>query len=161
AQDGAEIQQVVLQISAAVFGNYGIHRIDGSGIGMVQPRPKHTEPAQLATVLVRDSIVRVVAPRAGVAEWPDDIAGNPQAGERPIGSVGAFGLRSEHLVQNMLRKRMLLSARIAPGYARGDRQVLAAKTNDVILRSVVPEGVECLAADDIGGRAKLRMLRRI
>ena len=72
-----------------------VERIGGLEIGEVGPGAEHAQRPQLAPVLVRDDIVRIVGPGAGEQEVAEDLAGNQPAGDDAIRAVGVARDRLE------------------------------------------------------------------
>ena len=65
---------VVADVLAPVRLNQEVQGVDGPRVVVRQPCGKHTIRPQLAAVLVRVDVVRVVAPGAVVLEVPDGLA---------------------------------------------------------------------------------------
>ena len=82
AEDGAEVVHVVADVLAPVRRHQEVQGVDGPRVVVRQPCGKHTVRPQLAAVLVRVDVVRVVAPGAVVLEVPDGLAFVEARGDR-------------------------------------------------------------------------------
>ena len=74
AQDGAEVVHVVADVLAPVRRDQEVQGVDGARVVVRQPGGEHMIRPQLAAVLVRVDVVRVVAAGAVVLEVPDGLA---------------------------------------------------------------------------------------
>ena len=68
AECGAEVQQEVANVAPSLVFDPDILRVVCPRVIVIEPGGEHPQAAQLSTVLVRDHVVRVVAPRAVVPE---------------------------------------------------------------------------------------------
>src|SRR5262245_22568468 len=117
---------------------------------MVYPRGECPEGAELAAVLVRDDVVRVVRPSAVEAEAANRTALERLAGDNAVGAVGI----SVGFAQQSLDIRLFEPAFVA-AWRRDrrrivDRQLLGAERGEMDLRQIVAERPEQLGDDHFG-----------
>ena len=120
------------------------------------------QPAQLAAVLVREDVVRIVRPRAVVAERPDRLARERLARQRR----GRCRRRCARRASSIASTSRCPSGAARPSSSStsrplADHERLAAERREVVLRNVVAEGMEELRRDDLGAAGHLRVRRRI
>ena len=127
---------------------------------MVQPRGEHPAAAQLAPVLVRIDVVRVVVARAVVFEpahvrAPDQpLRGDPDVSVRqPRGVL-------EHLVE-VVAHEGTTAVRVLDRGVRGDLERRGIDLREIHVDGVIAERVVERRADDFGARRHLGMIRRI
>src|SRR5947207_10454351 len=107
----------------AVLADERIERVAGLEIDEVEPGAEHAERAQLAAVLVRDEVVRIVGAGPGVAEVAQDLAGNGPAGGGAIRAVAVSRRALEDDVHVVSRERRPGARRPATRGARIDDHV--------------------------------------
>ena len=74
-------------IDVAVLGHERVERVARLEVGQIGPRAEHAQGAELAPVLVRHDVVRIVRPRPLVAEVAEDLARQQPAGDDAIRAV--------------------------------------------------------------------------
>ena len=94
AERGADVLQVVPHHAAAVLDDDGVERVAGLHVDQVGPRAEHLQRAQLAAVLVRHDVVRIVGARAVVPEPADRTAGHGARGDGAIACRPRCGARA-------------------------------------------------------------------
>ena len=87
AERRADVLQVVLDDRLAVFGDDRVDRVRGLEVGEVRPGAEDAQRPQLAPVLVRHDIVRIVGTRAEVLEAAENLARQQAAGDDAIGAI--------------------------------------------------------------------------
>ena len=128
---------------------------------MVQPRADDTVAAQVAAVLVRDHVVRVVRPRAVEPRPADHGARDRAARHHADAPVGQLRARLDELVEVRLGHSARLVVEQLDRRLRVDADLLAAHVDDPGLRHVVAEGVEEPRADHLGAGRKAEVLPRV
>ena len=129
---------------------------------MVQPGAEDPRPAQLAPVLVRHDVVRIVGAGAVVAEVAERPARGEAAGQRPIAAVGLTRGTVEHVGEVAARERPSLPGeRIADRRLLRDDEVVGGELGQVHLHRVVAERVVERGADDLGAGRHFRMVGRV
>ena len=115
AEDGSEVEHVVLDPGAPVGRLEHVEAVDAARVVVIQPGAEDPRSAQLAPVLVRDEIVRVVRAPAVVAEVAERRAGREAADEHTVASVLEAGGAVEDVVEIVFlqrRRRPLSGSRI-------------------------------------------------
>src|SRR5262245_43782417 len=161
SQDRTKVNQIVPQVLAAVLCYQRVHAIDRSCILVIQPGGEDTQTTQHPPILMRNGVVRIVTPGSPVAERTNHLTLHPAARQRAIAAVRSFWLELEHIVYCLHRKRVLAPARITPCRASRDREVVAMEVDDIVFRCEKAERIKELAANDIRGRAQLRVVRGV
>ncbi len=98
AERGGEVDQVVPDDAPALVLDEGVERVDAPRVVVIQPGREHAQAAKLPPVLVIVDVVRVVRPRAVVAERAERRAGQRLARHDAVRAVGvAGGLREDRI----------------------------------------------------------------
>ena len=92
-EDRPEIEHVVLDERAVAALDEHVEAVHAARIVVIQPRAEDAGRAQLATVLVRDDVVRIVGARAVVAEVAERLPLREPARKHPILAVRLPGAR--------------------------------------------------------------------
>ncbi len=94
AERRSEVEQVMADDRAAAGADERVEAVDAARVVVVQPGAEDEQPAQLAAMLVREDVVRVVRPRAVVAERSHGLALERLAGQDPVAAVGVARRRA-------------------------------------------------------------------
>src|SRR5262249_20381609 len=121
-QGRAEILQVVAYILEAVFFDQRVERIDGARVVVVEPGTENIVAAQLATMLMRNRVIRIIVANSIKAKSPDVLARQLQAGNCSMTSVASCNCPIS-VVWMSLSSRVVASL---PGSQRRRRSVLLA-----------------------------------
>src|SRR5262245_60720068 len=146
SQRGAEINQVVLDVTGAIFSSKHVERVDGSRIIVIQPSRKHSQTSKFTTVLMGKDVIWIVRPRAEILEGADWLSFKDLAREGPISSIAILVNELEDLLQN----GVVHSA-----------ELLSFEENDVVLRHVESDCIKEFRGDHLGSRCHFRVVRRI
>jgi hypothetical protein len=157
----AEIEQVVTDDRPAPVAHQRVERVAAAPLIVIEPRGKDRESAQLATVLVRKDVVRIVRTRAGVTELAERGAGQLLAGDDPVAAVGVAGGLFQDRIDVSRPHVALPPGLVLDERAGADRERLAAHRGQIVFRHEVAERVEELRRDDLGGARHLRLRRGI
>ena len=87
AEDGSEVEHVVLDPGAPVGGLEHVEAVDAARVIVIQPGAEDARPTQLAPVLVWHEIVRVVRAPAVIAEVAERRSGREAAHEHTVAPV--------------------------------------------------------------------------
>ena len=153
AERRAEVDQVVPDDAAPVSVDERVERVDAARVVVVEPRREHAQAAQLAAVLVRVDVVRIVGPRAVVAERPDRPAGAaPCSRSRGTCRRRCGRAASSSAIDVVLGERALLARRCRGSSPGSPITSLSRRSiGEVVLGHVVAERVE-----ELGGRPSRR-----
>ena len=145
----------------AVLDDQRVHRIDGLGVGVVDPRAEDAQAAQLAAILVRDDVVGVVGPRAFVLEAFERRAFERGADDHAVGPVLVAVGTGQLLVDVGGPHRAAVPVGQTDRGVLADDQVFAAQASDLGLRHVVAERVEQPRHHRLGAGAQFRLTGRV
>ena len=144
--------------AAAVLRDDRVERVSRLHVGQVGPGAEDLERPQLAAMLVRNDVVRIVGTRRMVAKAADRPSWNRPRSQHSEGSVGA-GLRpAEHALDVLHRHRTHASGERPDTGVRRHREVLDPDAADVALYLVVAERPEETARDRNRARGRARMI---
>src|SRR5271170_3181415 len=103
------------------IGALSINRIEAVvsfGIRVIEPRKQNLESAKIATAVVRNQIIWIIAAHELVSERSDDAARHRKTGHQPYTATGLY----RHRIQNLLELRTI--HRVFLARKRGDRRLL-------------------------------------
>ena len=89
-----------------------VQRVLALGVHMIQPGGKHAERPQLTPMFVRDEVVRIVGPRAGIFERADPLPLDSEARQSAIRAVRVSGGVRQHAIDVCGGHRALFPALI-------------------------------------------------
>ncbi len=161
AEGRADVLQVVLHERTAVLLDERVERVAGLPVHEVRPRAEHAQRAQLAAVLVRHEIVRIVGPCARVAERPENLPRQQPSGRCAIGAVRVARGTLEHAGDVVARERRSRAGRPPHRGLRIDLDARKIESRDEGLDLVVAERPEQLGRDFDGAGARLGELGRV
>ena len=128
---------------------------------MIRPGGEDAQRPQLAPMLVRHDVVRIIGPGARIQERADRLPGDGLAGNHAIGAIGLLRRHSQQSVDVPVGQTAFAAV---GGRDRGpvvDHEVLARELRDVVFRNVVTERVKQFRHGHFGAAGHLTPLRRI
>ena len=99
AERRSDVLQIVLDHLTAVLLDDGVERVARLQVSEVRPRTENAECPQLAPMLVRNDIVRIVGARAGVAKASKDFTSQTASSDDAIGAVGIWLRAIEQILE--------------------------------------------------------------
>jgi hypothetical protein len=159
AERRAEVDQVVAHVGAAVLGHQRVERVDRLGVHVIEPRGKHAVAAQLAAILVRHDVVRVVGARAEEADPAHGLAFERLARHHADAAVGSRSTppAARESPRRIARLRPLFGVKVAV-----DRWSAArAHVGHVVLGHVVAERPHQLRHRHLGAGGHAAVAARI
>ncbi len=143
------------QVTALAFGDVHIERVALAHIVVIKPRSDYAQPAQIAAMLVRIPIIRVVLAHAHEGEGAFGLAIQEFLGDGAHQSIGAAMHALHDVGDVLLRHGMLVAIRINDARAFAHAQDIRRDIHQINFRSVVTGGPVKLCRDNFRARRHL------
>ena len=151
----------MLDARPAVLRDERVDRVRRLQVGEIGPGAEDAQRAQLAPMLVRHEIVRIVRACAGVQVAAENLARDQAPRNDAVGAVLVARHSLEYDVEIVLDERRPLAVRAPNRGLRIDRRLLRIVRGEVRLHLVVAQRPEDLGGDRHGGGGAFRERRRI
>jgi hypothetical protein len=151
----------VANVAAPILFDVRVDAVDRTGVIVVQPCRKQSQPAQFSPTFVREDVVGIIRATAVEHELTNDLPGHPETRQRSDRAIGALWLVSQPPLNFGLLDGHTGPGGIATQGARRDHELIGTEVDDEILRNVVPDRVEQLGRDQLHGGRQLGIRHRI
>jgi hypothetical protein len=154
AERRADVLQVVAHDRSPTRLDHGVQCVAGLQVDEVGPCAEHLQGPQLAAMLVRHHVVRIVGTGPVIAKRADDAAGHPPAGDGAIRAVGVALGSAQHVVEILATHRAALAGRRLDPRLAVDPQLVGPDRDQMVLDLVVAQRPEDLVRHhDAAGHA--------
>ena len=103
-------------------------------------------------MLVRTQLIRIVSATSIILKRTNRLAGYVKARKRAIRTILVGSNDSKHIVHVLFLKRAALPSAICEVYVASDNKLISPKTDWIVFRNVVSQGIEELRGNSIGSR---------
>lgn len=126
-QNRTEVDEIMFHETGAFLLDKTIHRVDASGIVVIEPGTEDPVAAKLSAVLVREDVVAIVASRPVKLERPEKFTRKHETRDRADAAIRMVSRLLEHELDVLLVEGCLLTAGQRYLGTRFDRKVFGPK----------------------------------